>query len=237
VLAISAAQTAQPYLQTTNVSGGSLGFPYASFLLGLVNTASVNAPKDPQWRNSRWRFVPARLEEGTRRPTLDLGMHWDYQDQGNEIHYRNSMFGPSVPNPSAGGLPGAMIYEGYGPGRCDCKFIPRYPYAIGPRVGFAYQIDPKTVLRGGWGVVYGNLPTHQYFTNSAILGVGFDQLVFDAPGLGDSAITLRNGIVYDRADLNRVSLDPGLRPSPGQLKSPNYYLDPKADPAGSTRSV
>jgi len=25
---------------------------------------------------------------------------------------------------------------------------------IGPRVGFAYAIDPKTVLRGGWGIVY-----------------------------------------------------------------------------------
>ncbi|MEP6963791.1 MAG: hypothetical protein ABI995_17075, partial [Acidobacteriota bacterium] len=84
----------------------------------------------------------------------------------------------------------------------------------------------KTVLRGGWGLVYGNLPTYQYFTNAAILGVGFDQLVFDAPGFGDPAINMRNGLVYNPADLYRVSLDPGLRPSPGQVNSPNYYLDP-----------
>ena len=57
-------------------------------------------------------------------------------------------------------------------------------------------------------------------------GVGFDQLVFDAPGFGDPAITLRNGMVYNPADLTRVTLDPGLRPSSGQLNSPNYYLDP-----------
>jgi hypothetical protein len=30
------------------VSGGSLGFPYAGILLGLVNTATVNALQDPQ---------------------------------------------------------------------------------------------------------------------------------------------------------------------------------------------
>ena len=76
----------------------------------------------------------------------------------------------------SGGLPGAVIYEGYGTGRCNCKFIPRYPYAIGPRIGFAYQLDSKTVLRGGWGVVYGNLNTYSYFTNSASLGVGIEQL-------------------------------------------------------------
>lgn len=225
VLAFGAGQTALPYLQTANVGGGSLGFPYASFLLGLANTASVNAPQDPQWRNNRWGVYVQDSWKVTRKLTLDLGIRWDLQDQGHEIHYRNSMFGPTVRNPSASGLPGGMVYEGFGAGRCDCNFVPRYPYAIGPRIGFAYQIDPKTVLRGGWGVVYANLATYQYFTNSAILGVGFDQLVFDAPGFGDAAATLQNGLVYDRAVLNKVSLDPGLRPSPGQLNSPNYYLD------------
>jgi hypothetical protein len=237
VLAVSAAQTAQPYLQTTSVSGGSLGFPYASFLLGLMNTASVNAPQDPQWRNSRWGLFLQDTWKVTRKLTLDLGIRWDYQDQGHEIHYRNSMFGPGVPNPSAGGLLGGMLYEGFGPGRCNCKFIARYPYAIGPRVGFAYQIDPKTVLRGGWGIVYANTPTYQYFTNSAILGVGFDQLVFDAPGFGDPAITLRGGMVYNPADLFRVSLDPGLRPSPSQLNSPNYYLDPNGGRPGRINQI
>ena len=46
----SAAQTALPYLQTTNIGGNALGFPYASFLLGAVNTASVAAPSDFQYR-------------------------------------------------------------------------------------------------------------------------------------------------------------------------------------------
>ena len=25
---------------------------------------------------------------------------------------------------------------------------------IGPRIGFAFALDPKTVIRGGWGLMY-----------------------------------------------------------------------------------
>jgi len=41
--------------------------------------------------------------------------------------------------------------EGDGTGRCNCRLTDAYPYAIGPRVGIAYQIDSKTVFRAGWG--------------------------------------------------------------------------------------
>ena len=35
-------QTAQPYAQSSTINGGTVGFAYASFLLGLVNTGTVN---------------------------------------------------------------------------------------------------------------------------------------------------------------------------------------------------
>ena len=60
-------------------------------------------------------------------------------------------FDLTLANANAGGHPGATQYAS----TCSCQFYqPSYPYAIGPRIGVAYQIDPKTVLRGGWGVVY-----------------------------------------------------------------------------------
>jgi outer membrane receptor protein involved in Fe transport len=207
------AQSGLPSTQGQNLGGGGVGFPYASFLLGLADNATVNAAQDPQWRNSRWGLFIQDTWKVTRKLTLDLGLRWDLMDQGHEIWNRNSMFGPSVPNPSAGGLPGGMTYEGNGPGRCNCSFIPRYPYAIGPRLGAAYQIGPKTVLRGGWGVVYANLATYQYFTNSAILGVGIDQLSFTSAAFGEPGAVLRNGLVYNPSDLYRVTLDPGGRPT------------------------
>ena len=39
--AFNANQTGQPYLQSATLNGGSVGFPYASFLLGTVNTGTI----------------------------------------------------------------------------------------------------------------------------------------------------------------------------------------------------
>jgi hypothetical protein len=225
ILNFGAAETALPYLQTTNIGGGNIGFPYASFMLGLVNNASVNAVQDPQWRKKAWAMFIQDTWKITRKLTLDYGLRWDLMTQGHELHNRNSMFGPTIVNPSAGGLLGGIVYEGKGPGRCNCEFTDKYPYAIGPRLGVAYQLDSKTVLRAGTGVTYANLPTYSYFTNAAILGVGFDQRVWDNPGFGDAAINLRDGLQYNVADLYRATLDPGLRPAPGQLNAPGAMLD------------
>ncbi|MBC8165333.1 MAG: carboxypeptidase regulatory-like domain-containing protein [Bryobacteraceae bacterium] len=226
ILDFNAAQTGLPSTQGQNLQGGNVGFPYASFLLGLVNTASVNAVQDPQWRKKTWGLFVQDTWKVSRRFTLDYGLRWDLQSQGKEIHDRSSMFGPTIPNSAAGGRPGGIVYEGFGEGRCDCRFTSTYPYAIGPRIGGAFQIDNKTVLRSGFGITYTNLPTYGYFTNSAILGVGFDQRVWDNPGFGDPAVTLRDGLQYNVGDLYVASLNPGLRPTPGQLNAPSTTIDP-----------
>ena len=85
----------------------------------------------------------------TPRLTLDYGLRWDHENWGHEIYHRWVEFGPNTPNPTVNNIPGALIYEGNGPGRCNCLFTNTYPYAIGPRLGVAYQIDSKTVFRGG----------------------------------------------------------------------------------------
>ena len=63
-------------------------------------------------------------------------------------------FGPSTPNPSAGGRLGAVVFDGYLPGRCQCHIASNYPFAYGPRLGVAYQIVPSLVFRAGAGVSY-----------------------------------------------------------------------------------
>ena len=66
---------------STSVNGialasGQSGLGYASFLLGAVNNASVNAIQDPQWRGYKGALVfPGRLEDqpqidGQLRPPL-----------------------------------------------------------------------------------------------------------------------------------------------------------------------
>ena len=86
----------------------------------------------------------------TRKLTLDYGLRWDYGTYTAEQHGRIGSVGLAIPNPSADGRLGGLQFEA----NCNCNFANNYPYAIGPRIGLAYQIDSKTVLRAGFGVVY-----------------------------------------------------------------------------------
>jgi hypothetical protein len=59
-----------------------------------------------------------------------------------------------VLNPAVSNYPGAAIFQA----TCNCDFADAYRYAFGPRFGFAYQLSPKTTMRGGWGFAYGFAP-------------------------------------------------------------------------------
>ena len=226
VLNFTNLESAQIVNQTGTIGGGSSGFPYASFLLGQIDNASVNPIQDPQLRRKAWGLYLQDNWKVTRKLTLDYGLRWDLQGQGHEIYYRTSMFGPSVANPSAGNLPGGVVYEGHGAGRIGGQFTHTYPYAVAPRVGLAYQVLPRTVLRGAFGIVYGSLPPYSWITNQPLLGVGWNQLTFTDPMVGQAAATLAGGLQYNAADLTNVTLDPGAVPYAGKINSPNYYLDP-----------
>jgi hypothetical protein len=226
-------ETADPYNNTASVNGngiaGSTGNAYASFLLGQVDTATVNTIQDPELRRTAWGLYIQDTWKVTHKLTLDYGLRWDLQNWGHEIHYRWTEFGPTVPNPVVNNIPGGVLYQGYGPGRCNCLFTNTYPYSIAPRLGVAYQIDSKTVFRGGIGVTYAPISTFSYITNAALLGVGFNLLNFPSPAFGVPATTLSQGLQYNPAQLTTASLGPGLfSAASGAPSSAPFFIDPNA---------
>ena len=138
------------------------GFPYANFLLGDVTSATQYAPVDSRMFKSQWGLFIEDAWKVTRRLTINYGLRWDLATVTTEEHGRSADLGINTPNPAAGGHLGAAIFQA----TCNCSFASPYPYAIGPRLGVAYQLDSKTVLRGGWGVVYAP-PTDLTLENTA----------------------------------------------------------------------
>ena len=216
----SSQQTTLPSTQGQSLGGGSIGYAYASFLLGDVSSGSIANAADPQYRKEAWSMFVQDSWKVTSRLTLDYGLRWDYLTAMHELWDRVSAFDPNRPNPAAGGLLGATSYEGYGPGRCNCRFANPYPYAIGPRIGLAYQINSKTVLRAGAGVTYSRTADYNYMGSFG--GTGFNSLSFSSPSYGDPALTFQSGLKYNLSDLYQANYDPGLHPRPGQT-----------DPAGA----
>ena len=210
----SSSETAQPLYGQVLPSGTGLGSGWASFLLGLYDGGSVGNAILPTYRRTSWALFVQDTWKITRKLTLDYGLRWDLQQALRETHGRETTFGFAVPNENANGISGGYIYDGSGAGRCNCNLIPSYPYAVAPRIGLAYQINAKTVLRAGWGLSYGQLA----FTASqpSTTGTGFNTINFNAQGNGVGAGVLGQPLPnVTTAGLYSASYDPGNLLIPG----------------------
>jgi hypothetical protein len=213
-------QTGLPSTLGQNLQGGTVGFPYASFLLGLVANGNTGVASSPRLAKTAWAIFAQDTWKVTRKFTLDYGLRWDYQDYFKDSQGRVASFSPTTANPSAGNLLGAVIYEGSGPGHCNCDFAKVYPYAFGPRLGAAYQITPKTVLRLGIGISYGQTASE----NTTSWKVGANNPYY-SPAYGNPAGLLRNGMPTPPA---WPIFNPGLYPLAGTLSAPPVAIDGNA---------
>ena len=150
----SAAETGLPYLNTTQASAaGTIGLPYASFLLGLPDSYEVDSPAVARLGKHQLGFFAQDSWKVTRKLTLELGLRYDYSTAGKEQYGRFNNFDSRVPNSQDGGRLGGVTY-GATCG-CDNNFFNSYKLGFGPRLGVAYQLTPKTVLRGGAALLVG----------------------------------------------------------------------------------
>jgi len=74
----NAQQSAFPHRRTEPV-GRHGGTPWASFLMGAVNYASLMIPQQPQSRKPSWSLYVQDTWKVTRKLTLDFGLRWDRQ--------------------------------------------------------------------------------------------------------------------------------------------------------------
>jgi hypothetical protein len=147
--------TAEPFAVPGGLARGQqMGNQFASFLLGDASVVQQNAPTDMRMGKSQWAFYWQDSWKATRKLTLDYGLRWDYASVPREQYGRSADLGINTPNPAIGGFPGAPIFQA----TCHCDFLHSYKNAWGPRLGFAYQVLPKTIIRGGWGFAYGFAP-------------------------------------------------------------------------------
>ncbi len=136
----------------------SSGNAFASFLLGAVDNSSYTGLYVVPGLRYQYKALFAQDDwKVTRKLTLNLGLRWDLFTPRYEHNGNMSGFDPALPNPGAGNLPGAIRFLGSGSGRDDSQrsFAGTYYKAFGPRAGFAYQLFNHTVLRGGYGISYG----------------------------------------------------------------------------------
>lgn len=146
--------------QTSFPASGGNGF--ASLLLGdafLGRTETIRAvtqryPYFGFYAQDDWRM--------TRKLTINYGLRYDFTLPPTSKKDEYSDFNPTRPNPAADGYPGALWFAGFGQGRENRRsLVPGWYKGFGPRLGFAYSHDNKTVLRGGFGRSFGRVTAVQ----------------------------------------------------------------------------
>ncbi len=220
----SSSETSQPLYGQVLPSGTGVGSAWASFLLGDYDSVSAGDGQALYYRRTSWALFAQDSWKLTKKLTLDYGLRWDLQQPIQELHDRIASFSPTTPNPNAGGLLGGVIYEGSGSGRCGCQFAATYPYAIAPRFGAAYQLNAKTVIRGGWGLSYG--PLVPLLTDPSSASTGFNTVTVASPGNGVGAGFLSQPLAFNQTALYAATYDPGLNVIPnGGIQSAPALVD------------
>jgi hypothetical protein len=129
---------------------GATGLPYADFLLGDVQSWSSN--NTPEFY-PRMKTVQLFVQDDFKvRPnlTLNLGVRWEGWNGMSEKNGNERSWDPTITNPADGSL-GAMWYGGT-PGSYRSKVIAGTWGNFMPRMGFSWQKNSKTVIRGGIGL-------------------------------------------------------------------------------------
>jgi hypothetical protein len=200
-------------------SAGSLvtttGLGYASYLLGLVDSSVVtqNSVAETGGRYKTYAFYVQDDFKVSSRLTLNLGLRENIWSPFTEVHNVMSFFNPTLPNPLAGGIPGALEFAGNGPDSCHCSTpIKQHNLNLSPRIGVAYRLDDKTVIRAGYGIFYAHAGGVGGRTNGR---QGLSQVGFNNNGSLSSAVTGQPAYVWDTGYPGNPLNPPFFNPSYG----------------------
>jgi hypothetical protein len=134
------------------VNDGNSGSSFASFLLGAVDSGSLETgypqglryPSHSLFAQDDWKITPTL----TANIGLRVEINPPYYDKYGGLSY----FDPTLANPGASGAPGAVRFTGYG------NPLNYYDtqHGFGPRAGLAWQLAKDTVIRAGFGIFHSN---------------------------------------------------------------------------------
>ncbi|HEX8139111.1 MAG TPA: TonB-dependent receptor [Pyrinomonadaceae bacterium] len=144
------------HLQTANADVNNQGWPLASLITGATEWSfNSNKTMDPGWRYFYNGFFAQDDIKVTQKLTLNVGVRYEISHPRTESHGRYRSFDPTVTNPVVGRLGALVSADPAAQVRSQFEgLVATDKSNIGPRVGFAYSINDKTVVRGGYGIYY-----------------------------------------------------------------------------------
>jgi len=137
----------------------NVGFGFASFLLGAVNSASQQTPWDLYGRRKAFSVFAQDDFKVSSKLTLTYDLRWEVTLPYREKYGHWANFDKQAISTSYG-VPGTLLFADSG----DVSFETQRDWKeFAPHVGVAYQIAPRTVLRAAYGVFYSPIGMNYWF--------------------------------------------------------------------------
>jgi hypothetical protein len=194
---------------------GTTGLSYASYLLGMVDS-STNTQDSVAETGGRYKTYAWYVQDdfkASQRLTLNLGLRWDIWSPFTEVENRMSFFNPALANPVAGGIPGALQFAGSGTDSCNCSTpVKQHNVNPGPRLGAAYRVGDKTVIRASYGIFYAHAGGVGGRTNGR---QGLSQVGFNGTNAQSSVATGQPAYIWDNGVPSIPIAPPYINPSYG----------------------
>src|SRR3984885_7905532 len=167
------------YTGDLNASNGP-GYGPADFVLGRIFNTQLASPLG-NVGNRQWRIAGYFQDDFkvSAKLTLNLGLRYEFDQPWYEQNNKTANVLPDGTVEYAGHIPALAV-----PGSRVCPTHACYNAdykQIMPRLGFAYQLSPKTVIRGGYG------------TTSFFEGYSFNQRLTSSPPFSLSINTNASG--------------------------------------------
>ena len=140
-MAYTGVSTSNPNLQSN-----AAGYSMADFVLDRVDYIGQGTFTGPQGlRNWIDAFFVQDDWKFTNRLTLNLGVRYEYDQPMYEVHNKYANVNQATKQLVHAGTPEANALGGRG-------LVFPFHGGIMPRVGFAYSVNPRLVVRGGYGM-------------------------------------------------------------------------------------
>ncbi len=209
-------------LFTTDPTTGAGGYSLADMLLGMPQDAQIQS-EDYTYRmniNSAGLYFQDDIKL-TPTFTLNAGLRWEFDGPYSEANNQFASFSPTAINTQTG-TPGEAIFAGRN--GAPSHFMPNVYHDFLPRIGFAWNFAPHTVLRGGFGMY--RLPNIGYYNYGPL-----SKYVVNANFQAQSNLTppfyLAQGVPAYGYNVD-ASGNPSVPASLTKPSSTVNYIDPRA---------
>jgi hypothetical protein len=215
---------------TSTPADTNSGFGFASFYLGAASNAYIDIPQINGWRAKYLAFFAADDWKVNNKLTVNLGLRYDMPIPVTEAQNRMSYVNPTLPNPGAGGLPGAYVFEGSGAGRLGGSSPQSiFKKAFGPRLGLAYAVGPNTVIRAGYGIYYSTQRVGGFAENDS-------QGFFSSYTYPNAASPQTPVVVLSQIAAYPGNLPPFIDPTVMNNQSNALFIESKVDRPGTIQN-